>query len=72
MQHIALSWPTPTPLRGCVLCDHGKGATVPPGVQCHCPAVASPHLSVPTHDARRQYGPCGPDAEYLTIKGERL
>lgn len=63
------------PLRGCALCDYGRDlATVPPqdGLLCRHPAVSRPTTRVPTVEARRRGGACGPEADHLTIGGMQL
>ena len=58
------------PLRGCQVCDFGRGAN-PPGESCKHPEVAG-RVPLPSLDMRRFGSACGPEAKYLTIKGVQL
>lgn len=70
VRYNAPSWPIDTlPLRGCVLCDHGRDLSEP-GLVCRHPTVAA--RGVPSESARRSGGACGPEASLLTIKGVAL
>lgn len=60
---------TPLPYRACQLCTHGRGPAEQR--QCTCPAVAGQARAVPVDDARRNHGPCGPEAHHLDFPGLR-
>jgi len=49
--------------RACALCDSGKQGT------CKRPEVAGRSPGVPFEAARRQHGPCGPEAYWMTFPG---
>lgn len=76
VRYNAPSWATDAaPLRGCAACDFGRDLATDPqdwGKLCRHPEVAHRTRSVPTDPARIRGGACGPDATFLTIKGEQL
>ena len=49
--------------RACELCDRGKTG------QCDRPECTGGRQPVPFEQARREHGPCGPEAFYLNFKG---
>jgi hypothetical protein len=63
LRYNAYPWVTSTtPLRGCAVCDHGKGGGA------LCGRLKNVYPSHTEHE-RAQGGACGPDAKFLTIKG---
>lgn len=71
--NVASSWVTDSgPMRACVVCDHGRAAETVPnefGAACFCPDLGGP---LPSELMRSNDGGCGPEAAFLTIKGNRL
>jgi hypothetical protein len=71
-----VSWADPLPYSGCRLCDFGRDADTLPefyGDLCHRPeTVMGYKRAMPVDAMRVRGGACGPDAKWLTVKGELL
>lgn len=64
-----VTWADPLPYTGCRLCDYGRTDDTLPefwGDLCYRQRMS------PTGVERARGGACGPDAKYLTIKGDTL